>query len=1020
LKAINASAYLNNLAVDSDGTIYVAGSLTALNAAGFGDSLIKIPAAAAASGNLASATSALVKGGANSTGGYAAMDVALFGGKAYVTEYLDANSTIAVFYTNDLSGAGIITPPNPNGPSGQTASFNTGVDSGFGGIDISADGKIFVAEQVYRSIAATGTYTPPGGSAMTGTQILFDRILVSTTLDTAGPVTSSVVANPNPVTASPSNTITLTATVSDATTDGSTLASAEYSTDGGSTWHAMTASDGTFDQVTENVTASFTLGSAGLSGPGTYTILVRGTDTANQTGGTASVDLEVQNTAPTANAGGPYFTIEGGSLGLDGSASSDPDQPGNTLTYEWDFDGDGVYGEAATAHGSETGPTPTFQVADLDGSPSAQYLVKLRVTDNASFSDVTQATINIANREPTAALANGGAVNEGSSGTVGFSGQSDPSSADNAAGFYYAYDFDNDGTFEVTNSTSASAAVPASFLDDGPGSLTVRGRILDKDGGFNDYTTTITINSVNPTATLSNGGAVNEGSNGSVGFSNPFDPSTADTTAGFLYAFDFDNDGSFELSGVAPSATVPASYLQDGPGSRVVRGRITDKDGGFTDYTTTITINNVKPTAAFSNGGAVNEGSSGPVSFSGQLDPSSIDTAAGFRYAYDFDNDGTFEVGSGTYTGSVTSASATVPASYLDNGPGTRAVRARIIDKDGGYTDYTTSITINNVKPVVAAITGPSTGAPGQTLVFSASFSDPGILDTHTASISWGDTTSSPGSVSESGGSGVASGSHTYLSPGTYTVTLTVTDKDNGSTSVTKQVSVGTAGLQTDPCDASKTALYVGGTSGNDVIKFSAGNSSSSVKVTVNNVVVGTYSPTGHIIAYGLAGNDTIQVASGVNFSAWFFGGTGNDNLQGAGRPSLLVGEDGNDTLSGISGNDVLIGGKGADKITGNGGDDLLIAGFTSYDTNVAALCGIMDEWTSTASYSSRTTHLKGVTGGLNNGYNLIAGSTVFDDSDVDELTGSGGTDWFFANTTGGSAKDKVKDQKTGELLEEL
>ena len=34
-------------------------------------------------------------------------------------------------------------------------------------------------------------------------------------------------------------------------------------------------------------------------------------------------------------------------------------------------------------------------------------------------------------------------------------------------------------------------------------------------------------------------------------------------------------------------------FLADGPASRVVRGRIIDKDGGFTDYTTTITINNV-------------------------------------------------------------------------------------------------------------------------------------------------------------------------------------------------------------------------------------------------------------------------------------------------------------------------------------------------------------------------------------------------------------------------------------------
>ena len=38
--------------------------------------------------------------------------------------------------------------------------------------------------------------------------------------------------------------------------------------------------------------------------------------------------------------------------------------------------------------------------------------------------------------------------------------------------------------------------------------------------------------------------------------------------------------------------TIPASFLPDGPSVRTVRGRIQDKDGGFTDYTTTIEVTN--------------------------------------------------------------------------------------------------------------------------------------------------------------------------------------------------------------------------------------------------------------------------------------------------------------------------------------------------------------------------------------------------------------------------------------------
>src|SRR5262249_54878651 len=152
---------------------------------------------------------------------------------------------------------------------------------------------------------------------------------------------------------------------------------------------------------------------------------------------------------------------------------------------------------------------------------------------------------------------------------------------------------------------------------------------------------------------------VSEGGTATVSLASAFDPSAADTAAGFRYSYDFDNDGAFEVTASASaSAIVPASFLDDGSGSRVVRGRIADKDGGFTDYTVTITLTNVAPTASFSGPASVSEGSTATVSFSGAFDPSSADTAAGFRYAYDFNNDGTFDQGNGTYAGSGTAASA--------------------------------------------------------------------------------------------------------------------------------------------------------------------------------------------------------------------------------------------------------------------------------------------------------------------------------------------------------------------------
>src|SRR6185369_15126199 len=106
---------------------------------------------------------------------------------------------------------------------------------------------------------------------------------------------------------------------------------------------------------------------------------------------------------------------------------------------------------------------------------------------------------------------NGGSVTLGNSGSVAFTNPSDPSNADVSAGFRYSFDFNNDGFFEVTDSTSASATVPANYLT--AGTHTIKGRIKDQNGGFTDYTTTITANSVGnqaPTASFGNGGAVNE------------------------------------------------------------------------------------------------------------------------------------------------------------------------------------------------------------------------------------------------------------------------------------------------------------------------------------------------------------------------------------------------------------------------------------------------------------------------------------------------------------------------------
>jgi hypothetical protein len=142
-------------------------------------------------------------------------------------------------------------------------------------------------------------------------------------------------------------------------------------------------------------------------------------------------------------------------------------------------------------------------------------------------------------------------------------------------------------------------------------------------------------------------------------------------------------------------------------------------------------------------------------------------------------------------------------------------------------------------------------------------------------------------------------------------------------------------------------------------------------------------------------------------------GGSANDTLTGGAAGGILLGSAGNDTLTGGSGRSILIGGLGADTITGGSNEDILIGGTTSFDTNQSVLLSLLAEWQRTdETYQQRITNLKTGTGGLNGNNHLLFGTTVFDDSSINTLTGGAGLDWFFKG-----AFDTITDFMTGETI---
>lgn len=89
------------------------------------------------------------------------------------------------------------------------------------------------------------------------------------------------------------------------------------------------------------------------------------------------------------------------------------------------------------------------------------------------------------------------------------------------------------------------------------------------------------------------------------------------------------------------------------------------------------------------------------------------------------------------------------------------------------------SVYVRNVAPTVHAGRDRTVGP--NLVLDDSRFTDPGILDTHTATVDWGDgSVVEDAVVSGDGGSGVVAAAHTYASDGIFTVKVCVTDDDSG------------------------------------------------------------------------------------------------------------------------------------------------------------------------------------------------------------------------------------------------
>ena len=313
------------------------------------------------------------------------------------------------------------------------------------------------------------------------------------------------------------------------------------------------------------------------------------------------------------------------------------------------------------------------------------------------------------------------------------------------------------------------------------------------------------------------------------------------------------------------SGTISGSHTYATPGQYTIVVHLVDDDGGLATRTVNVGVNGA-PTA---NAGGPYTGTEGTATnLTGTAsDPEHDPLTTNWTFTPTAEDPGT--------TCTPAGASTLSPTITCDDEAVLNATLSAS-DNINPTVNSATTVTVNNVAPVLGAISAtPAMVATGGTIHVSASFLDAGAHDTHTASVNWGDTTTSNASITEAGGSGSLSDAHVYTHSGFYTITVTLSDGDGGTDVRTVQVVVNTpptvtaggpyAGLEGTQMQLVATANDVDG----DALTYSwAFTTSGPAGVVCTPTGAGTHAATLTLVCNDNATvNATVTVSDGVNDS---------------------------------------------------------------------------------------------------------------------------------------------------------
>ena len=565
------------------------------------------------------------------------------------------------------------------------------------------------------------------------------------------------------------------------------------------------------------------------------------------------------NLAPMASAGGPYAVTEGQSLVLDASASTDAD--GDQLVYHWDINGDGVFGDAM---GVSPLLTPE-RLVELGISPGILYTVRVRASDQSSAVVSAPVTLLVASSTELSIdlLLDGW---NRTYRTLAFQLHVNRSDQEITN---FIVDWGDGNTTVVPAALFGGSTV----LHDG----TVPYLFTHQYPGRGQYIITATIEG--PAGVLAVTRLVRQPLDATpptIDVAAP--PVAAEDTPLTLVATLADPDGGgleelivnwgdgTEQVMLRPSAMVTLSHIYANPGAYTITLNVLDVNGDRATRRLKIDIIERRPKLTFA--GKALARPAKPFVLRLRPDPLADDRVLYWTIAW---GDGTFQDVKGDATA--------VSHRYARSGRYRIAVSAT--DRTGTYratppgqprsAGLVVAVNRRTPRPTLVA---PNAAVPGQNIRFSGRTND-GSAAGYLVAWDFGDGRKAR-PVFAPLTQRLLAPSHAYAQPGVYTARMWIKNAAGKMGSAKTIVRVAPVVIQEQPDKPGETALVIGGTAANDVIRFI--HRWGGVEAVLNGRSFGVFH-VDRVIAFGGKGDDVITVDDLVGLPAELDGGDGTNRL---------------------------------------------------------------------------------------------------------------------------------------------